>query len=66
MAGLAVSVLAYEMIGSWGQGHPAPRFLALLATAHAPHRRAVRRRRITWLMMIFGICLTAGHGGGQS
>ena len=36
--------------------------LALLATATAPHRRAAAAT-ITWLMMIFGIAMTAGVVG---
>jgi len=61
MAGLAVSVLAYAMIGL-GAGASGTSLLALLATATAPHRRAAAAT-ITWLMMIFGIAVTAGMVG---
>ena len=56
-AGLAVSVLAYAVIGM-GVGASGTSLLALLATATAPRRRAAAAT-ITWLMMIFGIALTA-------
>ena len=58
---LAVSVLAYALIGL-GVGASGTSLLALLATATAPHRRAAAAT-ITWLMMIFGIALTAGLTG---
>ena len=58
---LAVSVLAYALIGL-GVGASGTSLLALLATATAPHRRAAAAT-ITWLMMIFGIALTAGLAG---
>ena len=56
-AGLAISVLAYGLIGV-GVGASGTSLLALLATSTAPHRRAAAAT-ITWLMMIFGIALTA-------
>lgn len=56
-AGLTMSVLAYAMIGL-GAGASGTSLLALLATATAPHRRAAAAT-ITWLMMIFGIAVTA-------
>lgn len=59
--GLALSVLAYAMIGL-GVGASGTSLLALLATATAPHRRAAAAT-ITWLMMIFGIAMTAGVVG---
>lgn len=55
--GLAVSVLAYAVIGM-GVGASGTSLLALLATATAPRRRPAAAT-ITWLMMIFGIALTA-------
>jgi MFS transporter, BCD family, chlorophyll transporter len=55
--GLAVSILAYALIGV-GVGASGTSLLALLATSTAPHRRAAAAT-ITWLMMIFGIALTA-------
>jgi BCD family chlorophyll transporter-like MFS transporter len=59
--GLAMSVLAYALIGL-GAGAAGTSVLALLATATAPHRRAAAAT-ITWLMMIFGIAMTAGVVG---
>jgi len=59
--GLALSVLAYAMIGM-GVGASGTSLLALLATATAPKRRAAAAT-ITWLMMIFGIAVTAGTVG---
>lgn len=55
--GLATSIIAYALIGV-GVGASGTSLLALLATATAPHRRAAAAT-ITWLMMIFGIALTA-------
>ena len=55
--GLAVSVLAYALIGV-GVGASGTSLLALLATATHPRRRAAAAA-ITWLMMIFGIAVTA-------
>ncbi|TMM50634.1 BCD family MFS transporter [Sulfitobacter sabulilitoris] len=62
-AGLAVSVLAYALIGL-GVGASGTSLLALLATATAPARRAAAAT-ITWLMMIAGIAITAGVVGAQ-
>jgi MFS transporter, BCD family, chlorophyll transporter len=59
--GLALSILAYAMIGL-GAGASGTSLLALLATATAPRRRAAAAT-ITWLMMIFGIAVTAGTVG---
>ncbi|OZA07479.1 MAG: MFS transporter, partial [Rhodobacterales bacterium 17-64-5] len=56
-AGLAVSVLAYVLIGA-GAGASGTSLLALLATTTHPRRRAAAAT-ITWLMMIFGIAVTA-------
>ncbi len=61
VAGLALSVLAYALIGV-GVGASGTSLLALLATATAPRRRAAAAT-ITWLMMIFGIAVTAGVSG---
>jgi len=58
---LAVSVLSYAAIGT-GVGASGTSLLALLATATAPERRAAAAT-ITWLMMIFGIAMTAGVAG---
>ncbi|WP_420863950.1 BCD family MFS transporter [Algirhabdus cladophorae] len=60
-AGMALSVLAYALIGL-GVGASGTSLLALLATTTAPHRRAAAAT-ITWLMMIFGIAMTAGVVG---
>ena len=59
--GLALSIVAYAMIGL-GVGASGTSLLALLATATAPERRAMAAT-ITWLMMIFGIAMTAGVVG---
>ena len=60
-AALALSIFAYALIGL-GVGASGTSLLALLATATAPHRRAAAAT-ITWLMMIFGIAMTAGVAG---
>jgi len=60
-AGLALSVLAYTLIGL-GVGASGTSMLALLATTTRPDRRAAAAT-ITWLMMIFGIAATAGIVG---
>ena len=60
-AGLALSVLAYVLIGV-GVGASGTSLLALLATATEPRRRAAAAT-ITWLMMILGIAATAGTVG---
>lgn len=59
---LGLSLIAYASIGL-GVGASGTSLLALLATTTAPHRRAAAAT-ITWLMMIFGIALTAGLSGG--
>ncbi|MCF6446021.1 BCD family MFS transporter [Nereida sp. MMG025] len=59
--GLIVSIIAYALIGV-GVGASGTSLLALLATATAPRRRAAAAT-ITWLMMIFGIAVTAGTVG---
>jgi MFS transporter, BCD family, chlorophyll transporter len=60
-AGIALSVLAYALIGA-GAGASGTSVLAFLAATTAPHRRAAAAT-ITWLMMIFGIAVTAGVVG---
>ena len=60
-AGLALSVIAYAVIGL-GVGASGTSLLALLATATAEHRRPAAAT-ITWLMMIAGIALTAITAG---
>ncbi len=59
--GLFVSLVAYTLIGI-GVGAGGTSMLALLATATAPRRRAAAAT-ITWLMMIFGIAMTAVIAG---
>ena len=59
--GLLLSILAYSLIGL-GVGASGTSLLALVATATAPRRRAAAAT-ITWLMMIFGIALTAASVG---
>ena len=56
-SGLALSVLAYALIGI-GVGASGTSLLALLATATDPRRRAAAAM-ITWLMMVGGIVITA-------
>ncbi|MFO7757519.1 MAG: PucC family protein, partial [Roseovarius sp.] len=56
-----LSILAYALIGL-GVGASGTSLLALLATATEPRRRAAAAT-ITWLMMIFGIAVTAGTVG---
>ncbi|MFN3663723.1 BCD family MFS transporter [Yoonia sp.] len=59
--GMVISAIAYALIGL-GVGASGTSLLALLATTTAPHRRAAAAT-ITWLMMIFGIAMTAGIVG---
>ena len=59
--GLAVSLLGYSLIGL-GVGASGTSLLALLAAATHPRRRAAAAT-ITWLMMIFGIAVTAATVG---
>ena len=59
--GLALSILAYAVIGL-GVGASGTSLLALLATATHPRRRAAAAM-LTWLLMIFGIAVTAATVG---
>lgn len=59
--GLILSILAYAAIGV-GVGASGTSLLALLATATAERRRPAAAT-ITWLMMIFGIAVTAAVSG---
>ncbi len=61
VAGMALSVIAYVMIGL-GVGAAGTSVLAFLAASTAPRRRAAAAT-ITWLMMIFGIAVSAGVVG---
>ncbi len=60
-SGMIISIVAYALIGL-GVGASGTSLLALLATTTAPNRRAAAAT-ITWLMMIFGIAMTAGVVG---
>lgn len=60
-AGLALSIVAYALIGL-GVGASGTSLLAMLAAATVPERRAAAAT-ITWLMMIAGIAITAGSAG---
>ena len=60
--GLALSILAYSVIG-FGVGASGTSLLALLATATEESRRPAAAT-ITWLMMIAGIAITAITVGG--
>ena len=59
--GLALSILAYILIGG-GVGACGTALLALLAAGAAPDRRPAAAMA-TWLLMIFGIAVTAGVVG---
>jgi len=61
--GMILSIIAYALIGL-GVGASGTSLLALLATTTIPRRRAAAAT-ITWLMMIFGIAMTAGIVGKQ-
>ena len=61
VAGLALALLAYSMIGA-GVGAAGTSLLALLASRVAPERRPAAAA-VTWIMMIAGIVLSAGVGG---
>lgn len=60
-AGMALSLLAFVLIGA-GVGASGTSLLALLASRVEPHRRAAAAT-IVWLMMIFGMAMTAGIVG---
>ena len=61
LLGILISVAAYGLIGL-GVGASGTSLLAYLATATKPQRRAAAAC-LTWLMMIFGIAITAGIVG---
>ena len=61
LLGLFISIIAYGLIGL-GVGAAGTSLLALLATKAKPQHRAAAAT-ITWLMMIFGIALTAAIVG---
>ena len=60
-AGLALSVVAYLLIGVDVRASGRS-LLALLASATSPQRRPATAM-LTWLLMIFGIAVTAGVVG---
>jgi MFS transporter, BCD family, chlorophyll transporter len=59
--GLTLAIIAYTMIGA-GVGAAGTSLLALLATQVAPERRPAAAAT-TWILMIFGIVVTAGVAG---
>ena len=59
--GVALAVLAFMLIGG-GVGAAGTALLALLAVRVAPERRAAAAT-IVWLMMIFGLAVTAASAG---
>jgi BCD family chlorophyll transporter-like MFS transporter len=59
--GILLSIFAYTLIGL-GVGASGTSLLALMAK-HTPERRRPAAAMITWLMMIFGIAVTAGFVG---
>ncbi|MEO0346983.1 MAG: BCD family MFS transporter [Pseudomonadota bacterium] len=61
LAGIALAVLAFSMIGA-GVGAAGTSLLVLLAAMTTPTRRAPAAT-ITWLMMITGFAVTAGVAG---
>ena len=60
-AGILLAVVAFVLIGA-GVGASGTSLLALLAARVAPERRAAAAT-IVWLMMIFGMAMTAGIVG---
>ena len=58
---LALAILAFTMIGA-GVGAAGTSLLALLAARTVPERRAAAAA-VTWIMMVFGIAVTAGVAG---
>lgn len=61
MGGVALAVVAFMLIGG-GVGAAGTALLALLAVRVAPERRAAAAT-IVWLMMIFGLAVTAAGAG---
>lgn len=59
--GLVLATLAFAVIGA-GVGAAGTSLLALLASSVAPQRRAAAAA-VTWIMMVFGIVLSAGLAG---
>ncbi len=61
LIGISISIIAYALIGL-GVSAAGTSLLAYLAIATKPQRRAAAAS-LTWLMMIFGIAVTAGIVG---
>jgi MFS transporter, BCD family, chlorophyll transporter len=59
--GIVLAVLAFSLIGA-GVGAAGTSMLAILATGVAPERRAAAAAT-TWIMMVFGIVVSAGTAG---
>ena len=62
--GYVLAIIGFSMIGA-GVGAAGTSLLALLASQVAPARRAAAAS-ITWIMMVFGIVVTAYVGGALS
>lgn len=59
--GIALAVIAFSLIGA-GVGAAGTSMLAILASSVAPERRAAAAAT-TWIMMVFGIVISAGTAG---
>lgn len=59
--GIALAVIAFSLIGA-GVGAAGTSMLAILASGVAPERRAAAAAT-TWIMMVFGIVISAGTAG---
>lgn len=59
--GITLAVVAFSLIGA-GVGAAGTSMLAILATGVAPERRAAAAAT-TWIMMVFGIVISAGTAG---
>lgn len=59
--GIALSIVAFTLIGA-GVGAAGTSMLAILASGVAPERRAAAAAT-TWIMMVFGIVISAGTAG---
>ena len=59
--GIALAVIAFLLIGA-GVGAAGTSMLAILASGVAPERRAAAAAT-TWIMMVFGIVISAGTAG---
>ncbi|MGV3512843.1 MAG: BCD family MFS transporter [Novosphingobium sp.] len=59
--GIALAIVAFSLIGA-GVGAAGTSMLAILASGVAPQRRAAAAAT-TWIMMVFGIVISAGTAG---